>query len=93
MKPSFLIVINCKLEASRYYQSGLTIMCSHSLLNLNVIVSGLINSVGEVRADFSTLTLLSINGESHQKFIHISIAKNPGAYFAYCRPATYEMYV
>ena len=28
----------------------------------------------------ATLTLLRINGESHQKFIHISIAKGPGEF-------------
>ena len=40
-----------------------------------------------------TLSLLLINGESHQKYIRAIIAKIPGELYAHFRLATYEVYV
>ena len=42
---------------------------------------------------YATLSLLRINGESRQKYIRVSIIKNPGEYYANFMPATYEVYV
>ena len=42
---------------------------------------------------YATLTLMRIKGESHQKYISVSIAKNPGEFYANFRLAKYEVYV
>ena len=39
------------------------------------------------------LTQLRFNGESHQKYIRVSIIKNPVEFFANFMPATYDVYV
>ena len=39
------------------------------------------------------LTQLRFNGESHQKYIPLSIAKNPVELFANFMPVTYNVYV
>ena len=41
----------------------------------------------------AALALLRINGESGQRYISVSIAKNSGEFNANLRAATYEMYV